>query len=386
MIILVIGTFIIGWLIGEVIVNYFGGYSSREVRKIIKKAKNEKEIINENYARKDDSEVIRQKKRVQNEVEYDKKGFNSRGLHKNGTIYNDEGYKKDGFNRYGNNKKGNDRYGNKKEDSTEFKQKSSIQSNLFSKNSTDLSNSMSFDECLKKHFPLGYNTLATVANITGSTVEKDTLTVLLNYKGDTELSDEYLGALICHVRQGSINKFDLDDLLRKLSWSSDFEFDVKNSLIVKNNQSYNRESKQEVKRDIPKINTNFNTLKLANSGDTASQIQMGDNYLNGLNGFDENDDEAFKWYKKAADKNHPIALGKLGEMYQYGFGVSSDRTIAKKLYKQGVDLNDANSQFRYGWLVEKEGNKTLAYKYYTLAANQGHSTAEDYVIMLQMGL
>lgn len=127
-------------------------------------------------------------------------------------------------------------------------------------------------------------------------------------------------------------------------------------------------------------------LALAKKGNTQAQIELGDCYLNGSNGFAENDQEAFKWYKTAAESGHPLALGKLGEMYQYGYGTECSYEKAKVYYKKGADLNDATSQFRYAWLVEKEGDKALAYKYYTLAANQGHPNAGTYVMMLQMGM
>ncbi len=96
---------------------------------------------------------------------------------------------------------------------------------------------------------------------------------------------------------------------------------------------------------------NFEQLiKAGNSGNAEAQLQLGFNYLSGENGFPENDMESFKWFKTAADKNNPMGLCMVGEMYQYGYGVTKDYDEALKWYQKSAEYDCGRAEFRIGWL------------------------------------
>ncbi|MBA9011104.1 tetratricopeptide repeat protein [Clostridium saccharobutylicum] len=85
------------------------------------------------------------------------------------------------------------------------------------------------------------------------------------------------------------------------------------------------ESYQEA--DINFENMELKKLKkYALRGNLRAQNTIGDRYYIG-DGVEKNYEEAFRWYKKAADEGYNVAQYNLGDMYYCGFG------IEKKLYK-----------------------------------------------------
>lgn len=94
---------------------------------------------------------------------------------------------------------------------------------------------MTFDECLKKHFPLGYQTHAVISQLTNSSIEQYTLYLLNTYDGSYDLEDTMLGILIIHTRLGNIKGHDIDYLLKELNWSPEFEYDIKYRLKLNSN-------------------------------------------------------------------------------------------------------------------------------------------------------
>ena len=90
----------------------------------------------------------------------------------------------------------------------------------------------------------------------------------------------------------------------------------------------------------------------AETGDAESQNQLGQAFYAGKRGVPEDPVEAVKWFRKAADQNHPAAQYNLAVGYERGDGVAK-------------------------YEVE-------AYKWYLLAAKQGHSKAQRNVTMLEL--
>lgn len=84
------------------------------------------------------------------------------------------------------------------------------------------------------------------------------------------------------------------------------------------------------------------------------QTRLGNIYYTGALG-EENISEAYKWYKKAADKGETNAQFKLGEYAFYGYGnIQKDINTAYKWYqKAAVDQRDAQymmgKQYYYGY-------------------------------------
>lgn len=121
----------------------------------------------------------------------------------------------------------------------------------------------------------------------------------------------------------------------------------------------------------------------------------------------EDYEKAFYLFEKAARRGIPIALNKLGEMYEKGEGIASDEEMAKTLYKMAGHrgcfsenilnllkndnlLGDPNTQYTLGVyyykqalsLYYKDNQKRFAYEqfqlafqYYEKAAARGHKLA-----------
>lgn len=106
-------------------------------------------------------------------------------------------------------------------------------------------NTISFDDCLKKHFPMQASTLGMINDMTNSSLSLKrnlydiTLDILEDYKGNYELEDIYLGALIMHVRLGNISGFNLEELFDKLNWIYDFKYDVLYRLAINPDKKIN---------------------------------------------------------------------------------------------------------------------------------------------------
>ncbi|MGI6731703.1 MAG: cytidine deaminase family protein [Anaerovoracaceae bacterium] len=133
------------------------------------------------------------------------------------------------------------------------------QSNSISKtkNESQQDKGISFDDCLKKHFNMQASGLSLVSDyineLTGigspSLYEK-TLDVLKDYKGNFELEDVYLGALIMHVKLGNITGYDLEELFRELNWTDEFYYDVMFRLRDDNITKIDAKAKKKYKDHI----------------------------------------------------------------------------------------------------------------------------------------
>ena len=83
-------------------------------------------------------------------------------------------------------------------------------------------------------------------------------------------------------------------------------------------------------------------------GDPKAQSELGDMYYFGLKDFPEDDAEAAKWYRLAAEQGHAGAQYLLGEMYYDGHGVEQDYTTALKWYRRSAEQNQAGAPFGLG--------------------------------------
>ena len=71
---------------------------------------------------------------------------------------------------------------------------------------------------------------------------------------------------------------------------------------------------------------------LAEQGDATAQLGLM--YDKG-EGVPQDDDEAVKWYRKAADQGDASAQNNLGLMYEFGRGVRRNYTEAVRWYRKG---------------------------------------------------
>ena len=123
-----------------------------------------------------------------------------------------------------------------------------------------------------------------------------------------------------------------------------------------------------------------------------AQYTLGGAYYNG-NGVERNREEGARWLQKAAGQGHIAAQCDLGVMYQKGMGVEQDYQTTLKWFRKAAEQGDALAQHNLGSLHAKgfkiKGmgffNSTAfgfmkatqdfveAYKWYSLAAANGHS-------------
>ena len=82
---------------------------------------------------------------------------------------------------------------------------------------------------------------------------------------------------------------------------------------------------------------------LAWAGNADAQNTLGWMYDYG-HGVEENDAEAVKWYRRAAEQGNAIAQNNLGKMYEHGIGVSQNDEEAIKWYRSAADLGHAEAR------------------------------------------
>ena len=66
----------------------------------------------------------------------------------------------------------------------------------------------------------------------------------------------------------------------------------------------------------------------------------------------EDDVEAVKWYRKAAEQNYAPAQYNLGLCYDHGDGVAENQVEAVKWYRKAAEQNDAEAQYNLGICYE----------------------------------
>lgn len=121
--------------------------------------------------------------------------------------------------------------------------------------------------------------------------------------------------------------------------------------------------------------------KAAEQGNAKAEYGLGRSYENGW-GVSKNIDEAVIWITKSAKQGHADAQYKLGKYYMLGKGVPYDKREGKNWWLKSANQGNVDAQFELGVYYESGFNAdediVLAYHYYSLAAAQGHKTAQGY--------
>ena len=68
----------------------------------------------------------------------------------------------------------------------------------------------------------------------------------------------------------------------------------------------------------------------AQAGDPEMQVRLGHAYLYGWGGITTNEEEAVKWYRKAAEQGYAEGQYNLGNCFYSGYGVTKDEEEAMK--------------------------------------------------------
>ena len=110
-------------------------------------------------------------------------------------------------------------------------------------------------------------------------------------------------------------------------------------------------------------------------------------YDNG-EGVPEDDREAVKWYRKAADQRLTLAQYNLGLAYAAGEGVPEDDREAVKWYRKAADQGLALAQFNLGVAYATGAgvpeDYVKSYAWMNLAAAQGNKRAVDAKNLLKL--
>ena len=86
----------------------------------------------------------------------------------------------------------------------------------------------------------------------------------------------------------------------------------------------------------------------AEKGDAQSQFELGEVFYFGVLGVAEDEAEAVKWFRKAAEQNYADAQCILGVGYTFGQGVAKDDVEAVKWFRKAAEQNLARAQFNLG--------------------------------------
>ena len=103
---------------------------------------------------------------------------------------------------------------------------------------------------------------------------------------------------------------------------------------------------------------------------------LGTSYLEGKYGLVQSAKKAAKLYKRAVELGDVDATTHLGWMYRIGDGVKLDKKKAERLFRMGADRGDAIAQNKLAFLLDAEQKHEEAFRYYALAADQGHTDGE----------
>lgn len=89
-------------------------------------------------------------------------------------------------------------------------------------------------------------------------------------------------------------------------------------------------------------------MSLAEQGDCDAIYALASNYYTGKNGFEEDDNKAFYWTKKAveADPHWSGAWDLLGRCYSFGVGTDKNTSNAVAAYKKAVECGDQSCVYR----------------------------------------
>lgn len=128
----------------------------------------------------------------------------------------------------------------------------------------------------------------------------------------------------------------------------------------------------------------------AQSGSASAQNRLGEMYEFGQ-GLERSTDEAFKWYRKAADQGLVAAQHNLGRSYNFGAGVAQNFATAEKWYLKAAAQGHTQAMFFLGTLYSNnhgsdnsKDTNVIAYAWMHNAAMLGNDTASAIERRLRM--
>lgn len=121
--------------------------------------------------------------------------------------------------------------------------------------------------------------------------------------------------------------------------------------------------------------------KAADQGYVPAYYRMGIQNYYGYGGVEKNYDEAFRYFQRAAAKNHPNALYCLAVCYKNGDGIERNERLAFVNFLRGAELGDKDAMFGVACAYQ-DGNGTdtnyrEALKWYKKCADLGNLRAQN---------
>lgn len=95
-------------------------------------------------------------------------------------------------------------------------------------------------------------------------------------------------------------------------------------------------------------------IRKAEGGDVEVQFKLECNYYYGASGFDNNEDEAAKWFLKAAEQGHAEAQDNIGCFYMWGEVVPKDRVKAESWLLKSAAQGYGSAYFSLGSFYEDD--------------------------------
>lgn len=121
-------------------------------------------------------------------------------------------------------------------------------------------------------------------------------------------------------------------------------------------------------------------------GDAQAAFELGEMHASGV-GLPQNNTEAVRWYRIAAEKGNSKAQSLIGTAYHRGIGLAVDDVQATQWLLKAADQMDPLAQFQLGegfesgWVGQKDNAD--AYKWYLLSASQGYTKATKKVTAIE---
>ena len=108
-----------------------------------------------------------------------------------------------------------------------------------------------------------------------------------------------------------------------------------------------------------------------------AQFKMGDYYFFGCGPCLEDNKKAVEWYEKAVANEIPMAMLRMGDYYLYDYDSLNESEKAFAYFKKAAEYEWYNEGLGicYEMGIGVEDNEAEAFKYYTLAADNGNVTS-----------
>ncbi len=212
-----------------------------------------------------------------------------------------------------------------------------------------------------------------VVEIINTSVENaDKYASTYDYRRALQQIDDVVAQIDKNKYATSTNKKTLNDKRSEIAQSKTaFDKKIASGYIIFKGKLITAAEKEKI--------TFENLIDKANQGDIKAQFTVAKCYENGQT-VEQDFEEAFKWYTKAAEQGEVSSQYSLGVCYAYGIGVEQNDEEAVKWYIKAAEQGDANSQYNLGLYYNEgqvvEQNYKEAFRWYSKAAKQGKAEAQ----------